>query len=354
MLSACTDEDLYDGKLPLMADVQFNYQWTDTIDYSRPDSMIILGERIVNARRAGKEVSTAGDSAKWYAGVWKMLTFNRDAKVFDYTQIDKGIADENSRRWDFNNFAIGYRSYKATDAEISQTLNNWTDNNDYADYVLTPTTPVVSDTVELFDLKQGETNQVTFTPSPVTQNITLRFNLRKTTKAEDDVALTPFRVDSVKIDLGGVPSTINLYDGLMDVRKTYKLAAKMDFVNGADSFSNDSLALSTSFDVTGIAWPQSATETTGAGILQVVLYVTTDNYGKLSNQRIEGKINLYNTLRRARLLEYTYDGNHARQTTKKGVIDIYDTVVIDGAKIIGNNYGIDQWKNIDDKQIDSE
>lgn len=72
-------------------------------------------------------------------------------------------------------------------------------------------------------------------------------------------------------------------------------------------------------------------------------------------KKIQGKINLYNTLKNSNLMDYTEDGNFAIRNGNKGVINIVADVTIDGEEIVlnkDNTGGIDEWKKSEQIDID--
>ena len=80
-----------------------------------------------------------------------------------------------------------------------------------------------------------------------------------------------------------------------------------------------------------------------------------DAPGETLRKKIQGKINLFNTLRQARLTDYTDDLSYVRRTADHGVLDIKAELVIDGETIIENSDntgGIDNWMPCDDIVVD--
>ena len=72
-------------------------------------------------------------------------------------------------------------------------------------------------------------------------------------------------------------------------------------------------------------------------------------------KKLQGKINLYNTLRDARLIDYTDDMSFVRRTASHGVLNIKANLVIDGETIIenpDNDWGIDSWISCSDIVVD--
>lgn len=87
---------------------------------------------------------------------------------------------------------------------------------------------------------------------------------------------------------------------------------------------------------------------TGPGVMQVFIYTSAEVDGKRVSKKIQGRINLYNTLRKAKLLRMTDDGRHAVRTTDHGILDIVADIVVDGEKVQefnDENGGIDLWED---------
>lgn len=356
----------YETEHPHHTEIQFQYIWNDTV--TRPDSMYILAERIINSWKCGLKVSSINGTGHFFTGqlpsdsssitdngflirrgTYKILTFNKDTTVFNYSNLDSA-SNSLEKQWNFQNFTLNYRAYNADDNTIKKILNNWSDNNAYSDFILPTATPMVYDSLELFKIETGNNNIARFNPIPITQNITLSFNIHKLFSTKLDGI--SFKVDSIKSEISGIPAKINLYTGLMDIRKTYKMVSGMKIKNIADStekdsYTNDSLNCNINYDVTGIAWGNTDDIASGPGIMQVIIYTTISNNGILLHKKIQGKINLYHTLQKAALLKYTEDGNYARQTTKKGNITISTPLQLDGTQIIkaseNTSWGIDNW-----------
>lgn len=356
----------YETEHPHHTEIQFQYNWTDTV--TKPDSMYILAERVINSWKCGLKVSSDNGTGHFFTGqlpsdsdsvatngflirrgIYKILTFNKDTTVFNYSNLDSA-SNSLEKQWNFQEFTLNYRSYKMDDAVIKNILNNWSDNNAYSDFVLPTATPMVYDSLELFKIETGNNNIAKFTPIPITQNVTLSFNIHKIFSTKLDGV--SFKVDSIKSEISGIPAKINLYTGLIDIRKTYKMVSNMNILNATDStakdsYANDSLHCSINYDVTGIAWGNTDDIASGPGIMQVIIYTTINNNGTLSYKKIQGKINLYHTLQNAAMLKYTEDGNHAQQTTKKGNINISTPLQLDGTQIIkaseNTSWGIDKW-----------
>lgn len=364
--SCQTDIELCEQPVhPHLTKVTMNYDFS-SYPYSHPDTVLILAERVINVKKyemqedvksgLGSFLLGAPDlfadsldqahpdslsSFQMSSGTYKLLTFSKNDKIFDYSNLDS-IGNVEHSRWNFNSLGLNYRAYPATSDSVKKILGTWKDYNAYTDYVLTTPEMMAYDTLEIVKFHEGN-NQLTFHPSPVTQHVMLSFDIRKV--AASNAGALSFRIDSVKVDLAGVPAAYQLYTGWMDTHKTYKIASVMQ-MDGTDDFGTGDIHCSTAFDVTGIISGSQADIPSGPGILQVILYTTVRKDGQESLHRVQGKINLYHTLRDSGLLEYSDDESKVRQLAKSGTLAIATPLEIDGENILkvgSDDWGIDYW-----------
>ena len=154
-----------------------------------------------------------------------------------------------------------------------------------------------------------------------------------------------------------MPKSLNPANGYIDITRTAKMMFDMEFVDEQgnkveDSYDSTTLRCHANINVTSIVQSKSSSEKTGVGIMQLVLHthaLTPDDPtaadGKRS-KRMQGKINLFNTLEAADLIEIVEEGKRARRRSEHGVLDIKSPLLIDGMKILESptdDGGIDRW-----------
>lgn len=286
---------------------------------------------------------------KLRTGQFKLLAFNMGNSEFDYSDVYRYL-DDKKNQVKLQDIYISYKSYKKNDPALHKPTEHWIDHNPYAEYIHADMLPVFYDSIESQEITTNNHVVCTFTPKPLTQNINFVFRINK----EGGIN---FVIDSVIAEISGIPHKINLSNGYVDITKTHKMMFKMRMEDGngrlvtKDDTRNRIIVCKKSIDVTALIGSESTTMSVGPGIMQVLVFATAiDNTGgteaKLS-KKIQGKINLCNTINNAGLMEYTDDGLHARRAKMKATINIQDAIRIDGRTIVetkGDN-SIDRWQN---------
>ena len=72
-------------------------------------------------------------------------------------------------------------------------------------------------------------------------------------------------------------------------------------------------------------------------------------------KRIQGKINIYNALEEANLIEIVNMGKDARRRSEHGVLNIKTDLVLKGEQIVdtpNDDNGIDQWTGCENIFVD--
>lgn len=168
-------------------------------------------------------------------------------------------------------------------------------------------------------------------------------------------------VDSVEAEISGIPLAISIGNGYIDIRKTSKMLFDMELQNKdgnvvEDTEDNTSLVAHANIDVTGIVKSATPNERTGPGIMQVIIYTHAFNdEGVKRIKRIQGKINIYNALEEANLIEIVNMGKDARRRSEHGVLNIKTDLVLKGEQIVdtpNDDNGIDQWTGCENIFVD--
>ena len=287
-------------------------------------------------------------------GTYRFLTFNMDSTEYIYTDVEKFLAGSDSVA--MGDLYIEYRSYPKNDPDLRGTIPDWRDYNPYAGYIQPDLRPLFVATAGA-DLAHGQRRQCRFAPRVTSQLVDVYFDI---TKYEGG---TPFIIDSVVAEISGLPYRVNLVNGNLDIRRTNKMMFRMGLVDAGgnpqpDTYAATSATCHASISVPGIVPGSSTDVNTGPGIMQVMIFMHSENPDDPSeplHKMVQGKINLFNTLREARLTDYTDDMRFVRRTCDHGELDINAPLIIDGDAIQespDNDGGLDAWRACDDIVVD--
>lgn len=299
-------------------------------------------------------------------GTYKFVALSHDTTQMVYDELWENLEDRNAKP--LSEVYVSYKTYELSDEGYKGHIPGWEDNNDYgAKYIQRHITPLYYDTIAPRDIAMGNMIECRFAPKPVTQNIDIYLTITKAALGN------PFTVDSVEAEIAGVPVSINLATGNLDITRTAKIPFPMErydstgtllrsvfedgdmnkLVTSGDTKGSTSISCHANIDATGIVRNSDQTATLGPGIMQLVIYITVDKQVNVDGvtqtlpfrKMIQGKINLYNTLTDAKLLDYLDGGNFVRKHTDHGVLDIIADIVIDGDAIVEQEKeGFDTWK----------
>lgn len=404
---SCTDADLcYDVEHPHRTGLKVMFSWDATT--TPPDSMFIIADRVFNSWKCGFKVDTktghgeylfngpkenvpappsdtttdspADDTSdsdeqnnsdeansaptintteshnevkefKILSGDYKFLAFNMDDTELDYSEVFNYMVDTKNQI-KLQDIYVSYKSYQKNDPALRRPTDDWVDYNPYAQYIQADMPAVYFDTIESKKIIYKQPAECAFKPKPLTQDIDIIFKIQK----EGGVKLA---VDSVIAEIAGIPHKINLSNGFVDITKTYKMLFKMDMESTdgkpieEDNATNKQIVCKKNINVTSVVKSSSEDMTVGPGILQVMIFVTATTKNNDTGEeyefkkKIQGKINLCNTIDEAGLIEITDDGTHARRSKAHGTLNIKDLLKIDGRSIVENTEEnkIDRWIN---------
>ena len=443
---SCTDAELcYQPNHPHRADAKFSFDWGSYQEI--PDSMLVICNRVVNLWKAaavvnsqtnighfifnaprvpaeetpapptegeetdtptegeetdtpaeGEETDTPATRAATASpesdrfslpvGTYKFVTISCDTTELDYTNVYKFLNDNTGMV--LQDVDVSYKTYGIRDKGYRGFRPGWEDNNNYgARYMQPDVYPLFYDTIAPRDLNLGETMRCHFTPKALTQNIDVYLTIKK--KSEKN----PFTIDSVQAELAGIPISLNLSTGYLDITKTAKLPFRMDryvdgqklevvkdsegnIVSSGDTHESTEIECHGNIDCTGIVYNADPEALSGPGIMQLAIYLTIekkipiyqrdqngdlvlDDNGQLiiigyntmrSAKMIQGKINLYHTLREADLLEYLAGGRYVKKKVDHAVLRINADVELNADNISEeSNEGMDSWVSSGSKDI---
>lgn len=436
---SCTDAELcYQPNHPHRADAKFSFDWGSYQEI--PDSMLVICNRVVNLWKAaavvnsqtnighfifnaprvpaeetpdtptegeetdtpteGEETDTPApatraatsspesDRFSLPVGTYKFVTISCDTTELDYTNVYKFLNDNTGMV--LQDVDVSYKTYGIRDKGYRGFRPGWEDNNNYgARYMQPDVYPLFYDTIAPRDLNLGETMRCHFTPKALTQNIDVYLTIKK--KSENN----HFTIDSVQAELAGIPISLNLSTGYLDITKTAKLPFRMDryvdgqklevvkdsegnIVSSGDTHESTEIECHGNIDCTGIVFNADPEALSGPGIMQLAIYLTIekkipiyqrdqngdlvlDDNGQLiiigyntmrSAKMIQGKINLFHTLREADLLEYLAGGRYVKKKVDHAVLRINADVELNADNISEeSNEGMDSWVSSGSKDI---
>lgn len=310
---------------------------------------VVVDEGLLDGEVAEAKTRAAEQSDVWdglmKTGIYKFISFNVDTAQVVCNSITDFVTDnaESDDLW------VEYKTV-TKDAEVLDSLMpEWKDYNAYSDYVLPWLNPIYY-TAQRKLVSEG-VNEVIFMPSRVTQLLNIRFNISKSGSKK-----VPFVVDSVKAEISGVPTRINIANGYMDISKTQKMLLDVDFIDAkgntidedgieiSDSAKSTYLRCQSKINVPTIVNAESSAMTTGPGIMQLIIYTHLE--GQAKSNVIQTKINLYNTLRKANLYTYVDEHRYVKRRIGGTTLSISANLTIDGKKLSengDNSGGLDQW-----------
>ena len=445
---SCTDAELcYQPNHPHRADAKFSFDWGSYQEI--PDSMLVICNRVVNLWKAaavvnsqtnighfifnaprvpaeetpappteGEETDTPteggepdtptegaetdtpapatraaiaspeSDRFSLPVGTYKFLTISCETTELDYTNVYKFLNDNTGMV--LQDVDVSYKTYGIRDKGYRGFRPGWEDNNNYgARYMQPDVYPLFYDTIAPRDLNLGETMRCHFTPNALTQNIDVYLTIKK--KSENN----NFTIDSVQAELAGIPISLNLSTGYLDITKTAKLPFRMDryvdgqklevvkdsegkIVSSGDTHESTEIECHGNIDCTGIVYNADPEALSGPGIMQLAIYLTIekkipiyqrdqngdlvlDDNGQLiiigyntmrSAKMIQGKINLFHTLREADLLDYLAGGRYVKKKVDHAVLRINADVELNADNISEeSNEGMDSWVSSGSKDI---
>jgi len=280
---------------------------------------------------------------KLRSGDYKFVAFNRSDEEINYDVVEQYISHDEMPMSELN---VIYRTYAKGDSALKYMLPDWTDYNGYGgvDRYMQPSLHAIYyDTISVRSLRSNGLYQITFNNiHKLTQHITLEFNIKKVTYNQ------PFIIDSVFVEMAGIPCAINLSTGYIDITKTKKMMFKAAF--DQDTETNSRVACMATMDVPSIVQSASDDVYMGPGIMQVMICCSAphpDDPTRRLSKKFQGIINLYHTLGEAQLIRITDDGQHALRNKEEAHLFIDADMTVDGDQVIestDDNAGLDIWR----------
>ena len=320
--------------------VSIVYDWQEIADSLRPDSMLLLVNRVMNNHHVGyvtgSESSVGGryrfgkmynnsevgiyDESLWVsAGDYTVYAFNSDVDkkdtIYRFEYLNEYGDGQHLGEVSMDHIAIAYVGRELSEMRTKGYLYSadWHTVNPGFNYITTGIAPIYyaindrndSTQVFTFGVQVGKESKVTLTPKKMTQDITFSFPVY----AEKQVV-----IDSVVAEISGIPHKMNFKSGELYIDTIYKMLFKME-VN-AENVEEEMLAANAANDdyakyecmstisVMGLLPNKNAGGCIGAGILQVCLYASMDNgEGVMEKMAPQSAwIDLHNTIKKANLV----------------------------------------------------
>lgn len=228
----------------------------------------------------GEPMAGNADRFKVLPGDYKFITFTMDPMELNLTNIFKYVQAPATEA-QLSDVTLNYRMYALNDTLLKNKLLMWDDYNPYSYYVQPGHRPMIYATTPVVEVGQEQTVTVTLKPQGKLQQVDVIFDIDKLT------APSPFAVDSIWMELSGIPVKINLSTSKLDITTTGKVMAPMTLTNTSgtvgDSFNNTHLTCTATLYATGVVAPtdteagagDAAKRTNGPGMLQVIIFTHT-------------------------------------------------------------------------------
>ena len=292
----------------------------------------------------------AGDAVLPYAtvqvrpGEYEVMSFSRNVAEFNYKGLD-GYVYDRSENANLDSIYVEYKAYDKDDPRLNRYLSSWTDFNPYSKYVQTDVHAfyyAISDPIEC-PLDQHV--PLSLKPFSYMQTVTFRFTVEKQMDADNR-----FAVDSMHVEIGGVPYRIYLMNGEVDVRKTYKLLMHPIYLEGSskDTYGNKKMQCETYFYSPGIVPPISSETALGPGIAVVKIFLHTEKQPDVAFM-VNARINLFRTISKSPMIKMNDEMTAGVLRSQYHVIKVDDVLRLNAKEIIkaaGDQGGdLDRWES---------
>ena len=219
------------------------------------------------------------------------------------------LENDASINHDFQDFIFTYKCYNSTELQKQEDGYAWMDYNPYSDYIADNLAPVYGDCKDRIKVTHDTQNiKLAFQPKPFTQKITFGFTLKK----EEGII-----VDSLVLELSGIPSAITLRNGHLRTDKTFKTRFRANYPKqetANDSAQATSLACLANTNVLGLVANTDMNASMGAGIVNLHIYthhtvIELDEENQTEIERViyvnhTAYINLYHSLEKQKSLKW--------------------------------------------------
>lgn len=346
------DDDAPDsGDIPDSGDTPDGGDTPDSGDTPKDDT----APKDDDANGSGEAAATRGtrqasDAVLPYAtiqvrpGEYEVMSFSRNVSEFNYKGLDGYVYDKTENA-NLDSIYVEYKAYSKDDPRLKRYLSSWTDFNPYSKYVQTDVHAfyyAISDPIEC-PLDQHV--PLSLKPYSYMQTVTFRFSVEKQMDADNR-----FAVDSMHVEIGGVPYRIYLMNGEVDVRKTYKLLMHPIYLEGEqkDSYTNKKMQCETYFYAPGIVPPISSETALGPGIAVVKIFLHTEKQPDVAFM-VNARINLFRTISKSPMIKMNDEMTAGVLRSQYHVIKVDDVLRLNAKEIIkaadGQGSDLDRWES---------
>ncbi len=376
-VSCTTDvETCMHGKHPHYAEVTYSFDWTNYEGKNElPDSMYVVAYRVVNHWKASMAVDAktgrghclyneyhgndgnvgpiSGSVEKFNVktGAYKFIAFSLDTTEFYAENVDKILLSQEPYEHTYD-IDLTYKAYKIDDPKLRGVVAGWEDYNPYTNFIQPDIHPIFFDSLLTRDIDFDTSTACNFRPRRITQDIDVYFTIKK---VPGEKAI-PFKIDSVRAEISGVPHKINLSNGYFDLAHTNKMMFSPEMQDmdgnvipdGGDTYGcNSTIRCHKLISVPTIMHNNDPMLVSGPGMMQVLIFLSA-NDPVLGHRvkKVQGIINLHNSLKAADLIELTPDGTRAFRKKDFATLDIKATMEMTGESILksaDNEDGLDSW-----------
>lgn len=363
----------------------FQYNWQNlTQNGKEPDSLVIISHRVIMKRVTAMVYDNNTSSGcyldnlpltlpqsenhditsfKMPVGHYKFLTTNYNSTTWDLQELYDYIAEKRTSH--LTSVHATYITHPEPSKVLQWQGDEWTDYNQYShtdgefvSYIEPSEDPLVIDTTGLYELGHKAEVVVQFVPNQLTHNIDMIFDLKK------DPSVIPFTVDSAYCIISGVPHTINIGNGSLDIENTDKFVCQaMPVAYNETSLPDKSAPIiedtrtSTNvrlyhnvnlFGIVENKVPKDG-DFTGPGIVQMLIFTTIyekDDEGNETTRvkKIHGIVNMHHALKKAQL--QITDPLHGITTKSREHSDLHVKINMTIGKYLletPDDGGIDKW-----------
>ncbi len=307
-------------------------------------------------------VPTANDTTAFCIkpGDYRFYSISYDTTEVDYRNFFEYMVNvgEAAHTRPADLYAV-YKQHVPTSPLLHEKLIDWDDYNPYANYIQPDIAPVYFGKTEVMTMEKDAKNpiKVDITPANELQQVDVNFTIAK------DIAATFFVVDSVWIDISGIPYRISIETGHLDITYTSKAMKKMTLTNSSgtegDKMDNMTLSCKATLYTNGIVRPYDSEEgkgdarqrVFGPGLLQAIIFTHSNEQigttGKLKGKRFQCMVNLYDALTASPSIISSDDGTYYSHYSKHCIINIDKAIGIDGKHITSsadNEGGVVNWQ----------
>ena len=307
-------------------------------------------------------VPTANDTTAFCIkpGDYRFYSISYDTTEVDYRNFFEYMVNvgETAHTRPADLYAV-YKQHEPNSPLLREKLIDWDDYNAYANYIQPDIAPVYFGKTEVMTMEKDAKNpiRVDITPANELQQVDVNFSIAK------DVSTSLFVVDSVWMDISGIPYRISIETGHLDISYTSKAMKKMTITNSSgsegDKWDNTLLKCTATLYTNGIVQPYDSEDGKGdakdrifgPGMLQAIIFTHSNEQigttGKLKGKRFQCMVNLYDALTASPSIISSDDGTYYSHYSKHCIINIDKAIGIDGKHITSsadNEGGVVNWQ----------